>query len=95
MNRKELLKKFEVHKANLTSLGVKELIISRECSLENAIDSTIPVIVEVQEDTYESYNKISEYLIRNIYEYIEVIPSDSFEIGLDEHFREGAIKIKF
>lgn len=95
MNRIELLRKINQHKARLASLGVKRLLIGRECSLEKMTDSKIPLLIKVEHDTYETYNSVEEYLVKNIYEYIEVIPADSFEAAIDDHFGVGAFNIEF
>ncbi|MGC8927719.1 MAG: hypothetical protein ACP5QK_07320 [Myxococcota bacterium] len=95
MKREELIQKIENQKKGLLDLGVYELIISRECSLEGEIDYTIPIIVRLDNEDYDSYNKVQEFMSNHIYEHIEVIPHDSFEVAIDDHFDNEAIKIKF
>ncbi len=95
MKREEIIKEINKRNDDLKKSGVLYIVISRECSLEDEVDCTIPVIVKLQKEEYESYNKIQEYMSREIYEHIEVIPSGSFEADLDDHFGEGSIKITF
>jgi predicted nucleotidyltransferase len=93
MKRDLLLNRVKDLKDELQRLGVKKMVISRECSLEDEMDSTVAILVEMWESTYERYNKVQEFLSTLLYENVEVIPYDFFLISLDDHFDEGATVI--
>lgn len=94
MKREVLVKEINKFNNELSQLGVLEIIISRECLLEEEIDCTIPIIVRLKNDDYLAYNLVQEFLSKNIYEHIEVIPYDSYEAKIDDHFDKDSIKIQ-
>ncbi|MCX7944143.1 MAG: hypothetical protein N2746_06505 [Deltaproteobacteria bacterium] len=93
MNRDELRDKILQYKDNLAHLGVREIIICRECPLEETIECSIPLIIKLEREDLKLYNAIQEFLSKNVSELIEVIPDDFWGIEKDEHFDDNAINI--
>ncbi|MCX7959563.1 MAG: hypothetical protein N3B13_11010 [Deltaproteobacteria bacterium] len=94
MKREELADKIREYADELRKLSVKELILGRECSLENISDCTIPIVVNLIRDDYEAYNSVQDFLSKNISPLLEVIPSDFFEAKMDDHFDKDAVIIR-